>query len=89
MSALWGLLKGGLAGAWGYIAAGGAALLAVLVVLFQAKIQAKKAGKNEVIVETQKKEIEDVKTANEVERKVDAAKSADVHKRLLDRYSRD
>ena len=81
MTFLLGLLKG----AWGYIAAAAGALLAVLVVLFQAK----KAGQNEVIVETQKKEIEDVKTANEVERKVDAAKSADVHKRLLDRYSRD
>lgn len=82
---IWGALKGMLAGAWGYIAAAGAALLAVLVVLFQAK----KAGQNEVIAESAKKEIEDVKAANEVERKVDVAKSADVHKRLLDRYSRD
>lgn len=82
---IWGALKGMLAGAWGYIAAAGAALLAVLVVLFQAK----KAGQNEVIAESAKKEIEDVKAANEVERKVDVAKSADVHKRLLDNYTRD
>jgi hypothetical protein len=85
MSALWGLLKGGLAGAWGYIAAGAGALLAVLVVLFQAK----KAGKNEVIVETQEKEIENVQKANEVEREVAVSKPDARRERLRDKWTRD
>jgi hypothetical protein len=85
MTAIWGLLKGGLAGAWGYIAAGAGALLAVLVVLFQAK----KAGKNEVIVEVAKKETEDVQKAAEVEREVATTKPDAVRSKLLDRYSRD
>jgi hypothetical protein len=76
-----GLLKG----AWGYIAAAGAALLAVLIVLFQAK----KAGQTEVIAESAKKEVEDVKTASEIERGVATTKPDAVRKRLLDRYSRD
>lgn len=73
-----------LAGAWGYIAAAGAALVAVLVVLFQAK----KAGQNEVIAESAKKEVEDVKTAHEVERDVATTKPDDVRKRLS-KYQRD
>jgi len=84
MSAIWGLLKGSLAGVWGYIAAGGAALLAVLVVLFQAK----KAGKNEVIVETQEKELENVKKAAEVDRGV-AVSKPDVVRERLRKYQRD
>jgi hypothetical protein len=85
MTALWGLLKGGLAGAWGYIAAGAGALLAVLVVLFQAK----KAGKNEVIVETKEKEIENVQKANEVEREVAVTKPDARRERLRDKWTRD
>jgi hypothetical protein len=75
-----GLLKG----AWGYIAAAGATLLAVLVVLFQAK----KAGQTEVIAESAKKEVEDVKEAQKVEREIATAKPDDVAKRLS-KYSRD
>ena len=86
---MWTLLKGAvggfLGGAWGYIAAAGAALLAVLVILFQAK----KAGKDEVIAVKAQKEVENAKKANEVERKVDVTRAADVHKQLRDKYSRD
>jgi hypothetical protein len=85
MTALWGLLKGGLAGAWGYIAAAGGMILAVLVVLFQAK----KAGKNEVIIETQEKEIENVKEANKVEREVAAAKPDARRERLRNEWTSD
>jgi hypothetical protein len=84
MTWLLGKVTGALAGAWGYIAAGAGALLAVLVVLFQAK----KAGKNEVIVETQKREIEDAATAKEVERDIALAKPDDVRERLR-KYTRD
>ena len=79
------LVKAALGGAWGYIATAVAALAAVLVVLFQAK----KAGQNEVIAESAKKEVENVKTAHEVEREVATAKPVDVRKRLFDRFSRD
>ena len=85
MTALWGLLKGSLAGVWGYLAAAGGALLAVLLVLFQAK----KAGKNEVIVETQEKEIENVKEANKVEREIAASKPDARRERLRDKWTRD
>jgi hypothetical protein len=84
MTWLLGKVTGAIAGAWGYIAAAAGALLAVLVVLFQAK----KAGKNEVIVETQKREIEDAATAKEVERDIALAKPDDVRERLR-KYTRD
>jgi hypothetical protein len=84
MTWLLGKVTGALAGAWGYIAAAGGMILAVLVVLFQAK----KAGKNEVIVETQKREIEDAATAKEVERDIALAKPDDVRERLR-KYTRD
>jgi hypothetical protein len=77
-------LKGLLSGAWGYIAAAGAALGAVLIVL----LQAKKAGQNEVIAEVAQKEVEDVKVAQKVEREVATAKPDDLAKRLS-KYSRD
>ena len=80
MTFILGLLKG----AWGYIAAAGAALLAVLVVLFQAK----KAGKDQVIAESAKKEIEDVKKAIDVEREVAVSKPDAVRERLR-KYERD
>jgi hypothetical protein len=73
-----------ISGVWGYIAAAGAALLAVLVILFQAK----KAGQNEVIAESAKKDLEDAKQANEIERDVATRKPADVHE-LLKRFRRD
>lgn len=73
-----------LSGVWGYIAAAGAALLAVLVILFQAK----KAGQNEVIAESAKKDLEDAKQANEIERDVATRKPSDVHE-LLKRFRRD
>jgi hypothetical protein len=82
---VWTLLKGALGGVWGYIAAGAGALLAVLVVLFQAK----KAGKNEVIVETKEKEIENVQKANEVEREVAVSKPDARRERLRDKWTRD
>ena len=85
MSALWGLLKGSLAGVWGYIAAAVGSLLAVLVVLSRAK----KAGRDEVVVETQKKELENVKEAGKVEREVAAAGPAARRERLLKRWTRD
>ena len=78
-------LNGFLGKAWGYIAAAGAALLAVLVVLRTAK----KAGKDEVIAESAKKEIENATTAQKVETDVARTKPDDVRKRLLDKYSRD
>jgi hypothetical protein len=73
-----------ISGVWGYIAAAGAALLAVLVILFQAK----KAGQNEVIAESAKKDLEDAKQANEIERDVATRKPSDVHE-LLKRFRRD
>lgn len=82
---IWGAIKGMLAGAWGYIAAAGAALLAILVVLFQAK----KAGKDQVIAESVKKELENAKTAAEVEREVATTKPDVRRERLRDKWSRD
>ena len=81
LSLVMGLLKG----VWGYVAAAGAVLLAVLTI-FQ---KGKSAGSNEVIVESAKKEIENVKKAQEVERSV-ASTPADVKReRLRNKYSRD
>jgi ABC-type protease/lipase transport system fused ATPase/permease subunit len=85
MTWLLGKVTGALAGAWGYIAAAGGMILAVLVVLFQAK----KAGKNEVIVETKEKEIENVQKANEVEREVAVSKPDARRERLRDKWTRD
>ena len=82
---IWGAIKGMLAGAWGYIAAAGAAILAVLIVLFQAK----KAGQNEVKAAVAEKEIENVTKARKVEQEVARTKSADVQRELRDKYSRD
>ena len=77
-------LKGLLSGAWGYIAAAGAALLAILLALREAK----KAGQTEVIAESAKKEVEDVKKANEIDRGVAVTKPDDVAAKLR-RYQRD
>lgn len=78
-------LIGGLGGIWSYVVAGLAALAGILALLFSAK----KAGKDEVRAEVAKKEVEDVKKANEVERSVATAKPDDRRGRLLDRWSRD
>ena len=82
---IWGAIKGMLAGAWGYIAAAGAALLAILVVLFQAK----KAGKDEVKAAVAEKEVRDAKTAIEIDKSVATTKPDAVRSKLLDRFSRD
>ena len=78
------LLKGALGGAWGYIAAAGAALIGVLAMLASAK----KAGKDEVKAAAAEKEIEDVKTAQKVEHDV-AVTKPDARRKLLDKYRRD
>lgn len=77
-------LKGILSGVWGCVAAAGATLLAILFALREAK----KAGQTEVIAESAKKEVEDVKKAHEVEREVSLSKPDDVRKRLR-LYQRD
>ena len=78
------MLLGGLGGLWGYVAAAGAALVAILAVLARAK----QSGREEVITKQAKKEVENVKTAQKVERAVATAKPDDVRKRLS-KYSRD
>lgn len=82
---IWAAIKGFLGGTWAYIAAGLTALAGVLLVLSKAK----KAGRDEVVAETATKEIEDVRKAAEVERKVVTAKPDDVIGRLRDEWSRD
>jgi hypothetical protein len=77
-------LKGLLSGVWGYVAAAGAALLAILLALREAK----KAGQTEVIAESAKKEVEDVKKANEIERDV-ATTKPDAVRDGLRKYQRD
>ena len=78
------LIRGALSGAWGYLAAAGAALAALWVVLAKAK----RSGENEVIAESAKKEVEDVKTAQKVEREIATAKPDAVAERLR-KYQRD
>jgi hypothetical protein len=56
-------------GAWGYVAAGLATLVAILAALSKAK----KAGRDEVIVKNQERQAENVQKATEVERKVESA----------------
>ena len=77
--------KGALAGIWGYVAAAGAVLIAIWSMLASAK----KSGKDEVKAAAAEKEIEDVKTAQKVERDVAVTKPDAVRKRLRDKYSRD
>lgn len=78
------LLRAGVSGIWGYVAAGGAVLLAVLLALAKAK----KAGKDEVIAETATKEVEHAKQANQIDRDVATSKPDDVRDRLR-HYQRD
>ena len=78
------LLRTGVSGIWGYVAAAGAVLVAILVALGKAK----KAGRDEVIAESATKEVEHAKQANQIERDVAATKPDDVRDRLR-KYSRD
>lgn len=75
---------GGVSKLWAGLGAILAGFLAVLAIFRSGK----SAGKNEVIVEAAKKEVENAKTANEVRRSVATASSADVDKRLR-KYRRD
>jgi hypothetical protein len=77
-------LLGGLSGIWGYLAAAGAALVAILAVLAKAK----QSGREEVITKQAQKEVENVKEAQKVDRTVATRKPDDVRKRLS-KYSRD
>jgi hypothetical protein len=78
------LAKRLLAGAWGYIAAG----LAVLVTVLVALSRAKKAGKDEVMAQSAKKEVANAKSANKIEDAIAAARPDDVRDRLR-KYTRD
>lgn len=81
MSFILGLFKG----LWGYIAAAGAAVVAILTIY----LKGKKAGQNEVIVKSQEQELKNVQTANKVEQEIATTPPADVNKRLHDKWSRD
>ena len=81
---IWAAVKGFLGGVWGYVVAGLATFVAILIALAKAK----KAGKDEVIAETAKKEVEHAKQANQIDRDVAVTKPDDVRKRLS-KYLRD
>ena len=70
--------KGALAGIWGYVATGLAAMAGLLAMYFSAK----KAGKDEAIKEVQKEAIKTTKEANEIRDNVRRAPDSDVDKRL-------
>jgi len=72
-----------LAGAWKYILGIGAAVVAALVALAQAK----KAGVNEAVVKQKEKEVKDVGTAAKVERENAVAGADARRKRLRDRWT--
>lgn len=82
---MWLAAKGLLSGIWGYIAAAGAALVGILLVIASAK----KAGRDEVISASAKKEVEDANTARKVDENVARTKSDDVRRKLHERYTRD
>ena len=71
-------------GIWGYVAAAGAALVAVLAIYRSGK----SSGINEVVVKTKEKEVENVKTARKVERKIDTIPPDELRKRLRERWQR-
>lgn len=81
MTWLLGLFKG----LWGYVAAAGGALLAVFAVYHSGK----KSGQTEVVAKAAEKEIENVRKANEVERKVSVTKPDARRERLRDKWTRD
>jgi len=78
-------LLGIFGGLWGKLAAVLGVVIGVVTMFFQVK----KAGKDEVIAESTKKEIENVQKANEVEREVSVAKPDARRSKLLDNWSRD
>ncbi len=84
MSWLLGLAKNALGGIWGYLAAAGAVLLAVLTIYQKGK----SSGANEVVVKTKEKEVENVKTAQEVERKIATTEPDANRERLRDKWTR-
>lgn len=85
LKTLLGSLGGLLGGIWGYVAAAGAAILGILAVYGSGK----KAGKTEVEAAGLKKEVENVKTAQEVEQKVAVTKPDAVADELRNKWSRD
>jgi len=78
------LILGGLSGIWGYVAAG----VGVVVAILAALARSKQAGRDEVITKQAKKEVENVKEARKIERKIATDKPSDVQQRLRDKYSR-
>jgi len=78
------LIMGGLSGIWGYVAAG----VGVVVAILAALARPKQAGRDEVITKQAKKEVENVKEARKIERKIATDKPSDVQQRLRDKYSR-
>lgn len=84
MTWLIGIAKSALSGIWGYVAAFGAGLVAVLAIYRSGKT----SGQNEVIVKTKEKEVENVKTARKVEQGVTASKPDARRKRLSERWTR-
>jgi len=79
------IIKSLLGGIWGYVAAAGAAIVGILAIYGSGR----KAGKDAVQAAGMKKEAENVKVANEVERKVATTKPAAVVSELRDKWSRD
>lgn len=77
------LILGFFKGAWGYIAALGAALVAILAMLSKAK----KSGIDETVAKTKEKEVENVKKAVEVEREILTTKPDVKRKRLRDKWT--
>jgi hypothetical protein len=77
-------IRAALSGVWGYIAAAGAALLAIGVLLASAK----KAGKNEVLADSAQKEVDNARQAHEIEREV-AVTKPDARRDELRKYERD
>ena len=84
MTWLLGAVKGVFAGIWGYVAAAGAVLIAILTIYRSGK----SSGINEVVVKTKEKEVENVKTARKVEREIAATPADERRARLLKRWGR-
>jgi len=72
-------------GIGGKLAIAGAAVLGIIIALGRMK----KAGRDEAVAESAKKEIENVHEAQKVEREIAVTKPADVQQRLRDEWSRD
>lgn len=70
-------------GLWGYVAAAGAALVAVLAVYRSGK----QSGINEVVVKTKEKEVENVQKAQKVEREVSTTEPDARRDKLRDKWT--